>query len=218
MASSAAAASCSPPAPQNLIPKSQSLGPLAWEQSNQQDLWPSLAKKHKMVRQGGQATGDGQEFSTNLFFSRLRSFDSSTPQQSCHLPPPPPPAPPPSLLLAITHGDLTPSAPSAPHSRGPWAIGQEQAQGRHLCAGHRMRGGGGVGKEGRSSPPPPGSATVLFLILQRLKCNDGPPPSFAEGSLPPATARLWGQADRAQGPSWKGPQWLLPTFLGTKYI
>lgn len=97
--------------------------------------------------------GRAREFSTNLFFSRLRSFDSSTPQQSCHLPPPPPPAPPPSLLLAITHGDLTPSAPSAPHSRGPWAIGQEQAQGRHLCAGHRMRGLGGWGR--RVVPPHP---------------------------------------------------------------
>lgn len=113
-----------PSHPQNLIPKSPSLGPLAWEQSDQQDLWPSLAAQHKMARQGGQATGDGQrEFSTNLFFFRLRSFDSPTPQKSCHLPPPPPPAPPPPLLLAITHGDLTTSAPSAPHSRGPWAIG-----------------------------------------------------------------------------------------------
>uniref|UniRef100_A0A452UNP5 Myosin-9 n=1 Tax=Ursus maritimus TaxID=29073 RepID=A0A452UNP5_URSMA len=104
--------------------KDQSLGPLAWEQSDQQDLWPSLATQHKMVRQGGEATGDGQrEFSTNLFFFRLRSFDSPTPQKSCHLPPPLPPAPLPPLLLAITHGDLTTSAPSAPHSPEPWVIG-----------------------------------------------------------------------------------------------
>ncbi|VCW78830.1 unnamed protein product [Gulo gulo] len=110
-----------PSHPQHPIPKSQSLGPLAWELSDQQDLGPPLAHS---TRQGGQATGDGQrEFSTNLFFFRLRSFDSPAPQKSCHLPPPPPPAPPPPLLLAITHGDLTTSAPLALHSCGPWVIG-----------------------------------------------------------------------------------------------
>lgn len=107
------------PPPEPDTKESESWAP-GLEQSDQQDLWPSLATQHKMVRQGGQATGDGQrEFSTNLFFFRLRSFDSPTPQKSCHLPPPLPPAPLPPLLLAITHGDLTTSAPSAPPPLSP---------------------------------------------------------------------------------------------------
>lgn len=117
----------------------------------------------------------------NLFFFRL-SFDSPTPQKSRHLPLLSPPAlpPAPSSLLAITRGDLTPSAPPTPNSRGLRVVQQEQAQGRHLCAGHRTLR---TGRERSSSPPLLGSATVPFLILKRLKCNDGPLPSLSEGCL-----------------------------------
>lgn len=41
-----------------------------------------------------------------------------------------------------------------------------------------------LGEGGSFLPTPTGQRTVPFLILERLKCNDDPFPSFAEGSLP----------------------------------
>lgn len=71
---------------------------------------------------------------------------------------------------------------------------------------------------GRGSflPTPTGQRTVPFLILERLKCNDDPFPSFAEGSLPCHSQA--GTRRQGLGASRKGQQWLLPTLLGTKYI
>lgn len=159
--------------------------------------------------------GRAREFSMNLFFRRLRSFDSPTPQRALTSPPPPPALPPaPSLLLAITRGDLTPCAPSFPPSPGLWVCQQKQAQGGHLCAGHRMLG---ARREGGSSPLPQGSATVPFLILRRLKCNDGPLPSFAKGSLP-CHSEAVGPGRQDRGAEQEEQQWLLPALLGTKCI
>lgn len=84
--------------PQNLIPKSQGPGPQAQEQSDLQGLRPSLAKKHKMVRQG-QAPGDGQEFSMNLFFCRQGVLIASHPRRVVSFPPPPPALPQPVVAV-----------------------------------------------------------------------------------------------------------------------
>lgn len=142
----------------------------------------SCQKSTRWRGKEGGPPGRGKEFSTNLFFFRLRSFDSPTPQESCHLPPPPPPAPPPPLLLAITHGDLTTSAPLAPR-RLPWALGDWGRAGPGpppLCRAQTVGGG-----EGESFLPTcSGQRHCPLLFLKCLKCNDNPLPSFAEGSLP----------------------------------
>lgn len=166
-----------------------------------------------MVRQEGRPRGWAREFSRNLFFCRRRSFDSLTPQQSRHLrrlghqlfPSP-------LLLLAITRGDLTPSAPPAPL---PEALGglARASPGTHLCAGHRVLGVG----EGSCHPPPLGSTTGPFLSLTPLKCNDDPVPSLTEGSLP-----CHGQAGRPSrqglGATQKTPAVASPNTLGDQII
>lgn len=106
------------------------------------------------ARRAGHRGGAGA-FSTNLFFFRLMSFDSPTPQKSRLFPrlrhqlfPLP------SLLLAITRGDLTPSALPAPAPRGSGWSGTSRPTGSTSVQGTGCWGG----EEGHSSPPLLGSA------------------------------------------------------------
>lgn len=119
---------CSPLLPSHPHPESDTKESGSWAraqgQSDQPDLPPSRhrAQDGEARRARAGLRGWAREFSMNLFFFRLRSFGSPVPQKSCHLPrlrhqlfPLPP------LLLAITLGDLTPSAPLAPLL--PWTLG-----------------------------------------------------------------------------------------------
>lgn len=126
------------------------------EQSGQQALRPSLARKHKMLRRRLGHQGRAREFSMNLFFfqtkeflitshpGRVATFPASTASSST------------SSLLCYWQSHMVTSHPRPyrPPPPLPWVLGDPARAGprdpSHLCAGHRMLGRG----EGEMAPTP----------------------------------------------------------------
>lgn len=70
-----------------------------------------------------------------------------------------------------------------------------------------------MGREGPSSPPPLGSATVPFLILKCLKCNDDPSPPLPRLARP-CCSRAIGPSRQGLGAKLERPAVASPNTLG----
>lgn len=140
-ASGFSAAALPPPTPESDTKESGSWAP-GWVRVTCQVFGLLLPKRTVVARRA--AAGKGK-FSTNLFFFRLRSFDSPAPQRNPHLLSLRHQLVPHPLLCCWQSHAVTSHPPPRGTLRGPRVV-----RGHHLCAGHRLPG---------SATVPPGSRT-----------------------------------------------------------